>query len=294
MKTLAVEFPLAQVCRMLGVSRSGYYKWRHRKPSQRQLANEQLWPLIVEAWNEGRKAYGSPRVTRALKNKNHRCGRHRVARLMRQNGLRGLQRRAFRPRTTDSDHRLPIAPNRLKECPPPSEPNQVWVSDITYIATAEGWLYLAAVMDLCSRKIVGWATADHLKTSLVQQALNRALTHRRPPTGLLHHSDRGSQYASHEYRRLLQAHGMLSSMSAAGHCYDNASMESFFSTLKTELIHCRHWLTHAQVNLALFDYVETFYNRQRLHSALNYQPPAQFEEQRRRHNPTQRQLAWTN
>jgi len=279
-KTLAVEFPRTQVCAVLGVSRSGYYDWLLRKPSQRQRANEQLLALIIGAHPAARKTYGSPRVAQALKKQNIPCGRHRVARLMRHHGLRGLQKRAFRPRTTDSAHPLPIAPNRLKECPAPGQPNQVWVSDITYIATAQGWLYLAAVMDLSSRKIVGWATADHLKTSLVQDALKRALNHRRPPAGLLHHSDRGCQYASADYRQLLQSHCILPSMSAAGNCYDNAAMESFFSTLKTELIDRQHWLTHAEVNLALFDYLEIFYNRQRLHSALDYQSPAQFEKQK--------------
>ena len=286
MKTLAVEFPLTQVCRVLGVSRSGYYRWLKAKPSQRQRADEQLWPLIVQAYAAARQTYGSPRVTQTLKKQNHRCGRHRVARLMRHNGLRGVQKRAFRPRTTDSAHPLPIAPNRLKESAVPHQPNQVWVSDITYIATAQGWVYLAAIMDLCSRKIVGWATATHLKASLVQEALRRALNRRRPAPGLLHHSDRGCQYASEAYRRQLQTHRLLASMSAAGNCYDNAAMESFFSTLKTELIHRQQWLTHAQLNVALFDYIETFYNRQRLHSALNYQSPAQFEQQRAR--------AWKN
>lgn len=277
MKALAVEFPVTQICEVLGLSRSGYYAWLHRRPSSRQRANEQLWPLIVQAHKQGRGSYGSPRVTKALKEQKRSCGRHRVARLMRQHGLRGLQKRGFRPRTTQSDHPLPIAPNRLKQSDPPSKPNQVWVSDITYIPTAEGWLYLAAVMDLCSRKIVGWATADHLKTSLVEQALKAALHSRRPPAGLLHHSDRGCQYASDHYRQLLRSHGLLPSMSAAGYCYDNAAIESFFSTLKTELIHRHQWLTHAEVKLALFDYLEVFYNRQRLHSALNYRSPAAFE-----------------
>jgi len=291
MKSLAVEFPVAEVCRVFGLSRSGYYAWLRRKPTQRQLADQRLIPLIIQAHEQGRRTYGSPRVTRALKKHNHPCGRHRVARLMRQHGLRGLQRRAFRPRTTDSNHPLPIAPNRLKACAVPWRPDQVWAGDITYIATAQGWLYLAAVMDLCSRKIVGWATADHLKTSLIQQALSRALSQRRPPAGLLHHSDRGSQYASADYQRLLSAHRIVPSMSAAGHCYDNASMESFFSTLKTELLHRQNWQNHEQVDLALFDYIESFYNRQRLHSALNYQTPAEFEAQRR---PARKPLSWTN
>lgn len=274
-----MEFPLTQVCAVLGVSRSGYYAWLKRKPSQRQRANERLLPLIIEIHATTRKTYGSPRVTQALKKQNHRCGRHRIARLMRRSGLCAVQKRAFRPRTTHSDPRLPVAPNRLKESPAPRQPNQVWVADITYIATAQGWLYLAAIMDLCTRKIVGWATANHLKSSLIEDALHRALSRCRPSAGLLHHSDRGCQYASTAYRQRLQQHQILPSMSAAGNCYDNASMESFFSTLKSELIHRQHWLTHAEVNLALFDYIETFYNRQRLHSALNYQSPAEFEKQ---------------
>lgn len=279
MKNLAVEFPVAQMCELLEVSRSGYHAWLKRQPSRRELRNEALLLLISQAHQESRQAYGSPRITQALKRQNQACGRHRVARLMRRAGLRGLQKPAFRPRTTDSNHDLPVAPNRLKERPAPTAPNQTWVTDITYISTAQGWVYLAAVMDLFSRKIVGWATADHLKTSLVKEALRQAILHRRPAAGLLHHSDRGVQYASREYRTLLQAHQILPSMSAQGNCYDNAAMESVFSTLKTELIHRQPWQTREQVKPALFDYIETFYNRQRLHSALGYQSPAQFEDQ---------------
>lgn len=277
MKNLAAEFPVAAMCELLGVSRSGYYAWQKRQPSQRQLRNQALLLLISQAHQQSRQSYGSPRITAALKQERHCCGRHRVARLMRQAGLRGFVKRAFRPRTTESNHDLPVAPNRLKESASPTGANQSWVADITYLPSAEGWLYLATVMDLFSRKIVGWATADHLKTSLVKQALQQAILHRRPGPGLLHHSDRGVQYASKEYRALLQAHQILPSMSAAGHCYDNAAMESFFSTLKTDLIHRERWQTHQQIKLALFDYIETFYNRQRLHSALGYQSPAQFE-----------------
>ena len=277
MKTLAVEFPVGQVCEVLEVSRSGYYAGLKRKPSRRQLANQKLMPLIAGAHEQSRRVYGSPRVTQELKRQDHRCGRHRVARLMRQAGLRGLQKRSFRPRTTDPHHGLPIAPNRLKQNPQPVAPNEVWAADITYIATAQGWLYLAAVMDLYSRKIVGWALADHLKTSLPKEALRRALQTRCPSPGLVHHSDRGVQYASQEYRALLQSNQLLSSMSAQGNCYDNAAMESFFSTLKAELLHRQTWQGHAQVELAIFDYLETFYNRRRLHSALNYQSPADFE-----------------
>jgi transposase InsO family protein len=276
-KVLAVEFSLARLCEVFELSRSGYYAWLKRKPSRRQQADQELLPHVQEAYEEGRGAYGSPRVTRELKQGPHRCGRHRVARLMRQAGLRGEQKAAFRPRTTDSDHALPMAPNRLKDAPPPQAPDQVWVSDITYIATVQGWLYLAVVMDLCSRKIVGWALANHLKTPLVTEALRRALSARRPKPGLVHHSDRGVQYASGDYQNLLAAWQMLPSMSAQGNCYDNAAAEAFFSTLKRELIHRQCWGSQAEVELALFDYLESFYNRKRLHSSLGYCSPAQFE-----------------
>lgn len=277
MKTLAVEFPVAQVCELLRLSRSGYYAWLKRKPSKRESSDQKLLPVIMQVHQESRCSYGSPRVAQELKRRQHRCGRHRVARLMRRNGLRGLQKRSFRPRTTDSNHGLAIAPNRLKQQPQPTAPDRTWVADITYIATVQGWLYLAVVMDLYSRRIVGWALADHLKSSLPQQALSRALQTRRPCRGLLHHSDRGIQYASHDYRSLLESNQFLCSMSAQGNCYDNAAMESFFSTLKTELLHRQSWHTYDEVRLAIFDYVETFYNRRRLHSALNYQSPAEFE-----------------
>lgn len=277
MKTLAVDFPTAQVCEVLGLSRSGYYAWLKRKPSQRQVSDQKLLPMIVQVHKQSRCSYGSPRVTKELKRQNHSCGRHRVARLMRRSGVRGLQKRSFRPRTTDSKHALVIAPNRLKEQPPPTAPDQIWVADITYIHTTQGWLYLAAVMDLYSRKIVGWAVADHLKSSLAQQALSRALQTRRPCRDLLHHSDRGIQYASHDYVGLLESNQLLRSMSAQGYCYDNAAMESFFSTLKTDLLHRQTWHSQAEVRLAIFEYIETFYNRRRLHSALDYQSPAEFE-----------------
>ena len=268
MKTLAVQFPIKSLCELFEVSRAGYYAWFGREPSQRQQRDQQLLPLIGKAFGTGRGSYGSPRVTRELKAQRVACGRHRVARLMRQVGLSGQQSAAFRPRTTDSNHESPIAPNRLKTLGPPQRPNQIWVSDITYIATLQGWRYLAVVMDLCSRKIVGWALADHLKTALVSQALRRALDRRRPPVGLLHHSDRGKQYASSEYQQLLRAGRIIPSMSAAGHCYDNAAVESFFSTLKRDLIHRHIWSSQIQLQQALFEYLESFYNRSRLHSAL--------------------------
>jgi transposase InsO family protein len=276
-KTLAVEFPVAQACQLLGLSRSGYYAWLKRKLSKRESSDRKLLPVIIQVHQESRGSYGSPRVAQELKRRQHGCGRHRVARLMRRSGLRGLQKRSFRPQTTDSKHGLAIAPNRLKQQPEPTAPDRTWVADITYIATVQGWLYLAVVMDLYSRRVVGWALAHHLKSSLPQQALSRALRTRRPCRGLLHHSDRGIQYASRDYRSLLESNQLLCSMSARGNCYDNAAMESFFSTLKTELLHRRSWRGCAEVRLALFDYIETFYNRRRLHSALNYQSPSEFE-----------------
>jgi transposase InsO family protein len=276
-KILAVEFSLARLCEVFELSRSGYYAWLERKPSRRQQAGQALLTHLHKAYAQGRGAYGSPRVTRELKAQRQPCGRHRVARLMRQVGLRAEQKAAFRPRTTDSNHEGAIAPNRLKDTPPPPAPDQVWGSDITYIATVQGWLYLAVVMDLCSRKIVGWALANHLKTPLVTAALRRALSARRPKPGLVHHSDRGVQYASGEYQNLLAAWQLLPSMSARGNCYDNAAVEAFFSTLKRELIHRQSWGSQAQVQRALFDYLESFYNRKRLHSSLGYCSPAQFE-----------------
>ena len=278
MKTLAVRFPIKSLCELFEVSRAGYYAWLGRKPSPRQQRDQQLLPLIRAAFQSSRATYGSPRVMRELKTQRVSCGRHRVARLMRQDGLCAQQQPAFRPRTTDSNHKSPIAPNRLKALGPPQRPNQVWVSDITYVATLQGWRYLAVVMDLCSRKIVGWALADHLKTALVSQALKRALNGRRPPAGLLHHSDRGKQYASSEYQELLNAWRIIPSMSASGHCYDNAAVEAFFSTLKRDLIHRHIWSSQIQLQQALFEYLESFYNRSRLHSALGYRSPAQFEK----------------
>jgi len=275
---MAVEFTITDLCASLDVSRSGYHAWVKRKPSARQLRNQALLIHITQAFEQGRKTYGSPRVTQVLKQQKLSCGRHRVARLMRQAGLRGLQKPGFRPRTTNSNHDHPIAPNRLKPMEKPSQPNQVWVADITYIRLLQGWAYLAVVMDLCSRKVVGWALQDHLKTSLPTEALQRALASRQPPSGLLHHSDRGVQYASGEYRDVLDSHQVVPSMSAQGDCYDNATMEAFFSTLKTELIHRQDWTSEQEVRLALFDYIETFYNRKRLHSSLGYQSPVEFEQ----------------
>jgi putative transposase len=274
---MAQQYHLRDLCQALRVPRSSYYAWTHREPSSRQQQNQLLRAKLTNLFVVNRKVYGSPRMTVCLNRAGVPCSRNRVARHMRDLGLKARQKRSFKPKTTDSNHPHPIAPNRLAAMAQPQAPNRIWVTDITYVHTAEGWLYLAAVMDLYSRKVVSWATADHLKTSLVQQAMIQAVRSRRPAKGLLHHSDRGCQYASADYRQLLSSLKALPSMSSAGHCYDNAAMESFWSTLKTEWLHHRNFKSHAEANLAIFDYIETFYNPKRLHSALDYQSPVEFE-----------------
>ncbi len=280
MKRLAQEYPLVELCRVLGLSRSGYYKWLGHRPSPRALANNLLSARISRIHQESRKAYGSPRITQQLRAEGLVVGKNRVARLMKNSQLRARPKRPFRPRTTDSRHaQTPVAPNRLKQLPAPAQSNQIWVSDITYIWTASGWLYLAAVMDLFSRRIVGWSLGQRLEASLVKQALNQALAARRPAPGLVHHSDRGVQYTSSAFRALLHSWKIEPSMSGLGHCYDNAAMESFWSSLKNELVHHEHFEGAQQARLAIFDYIERFYNRKRLHSALGYKSPVDFENQ---------------
>lgn len=278
-ENLAAEHPVRDLCRVLGLARSGYYQWRKHLVSPRQQANSKLLHHIQQAFNDSRHTYGSPRITRHLRRQNIGCSKNRVARLMKTHGVRPLTKRPFRPRTTQVNPRLAPAPNHLKDRPAPKTPNQAWVADITYVWTVTGWAYLAAVMDLCSRKIVGWTIGRSLETSLVKEALQQALAVRRPAAGLLHHSDRGSQYASSAFRELLACSKILPSMSAQGNCYDNAAMESFWSTLKGELLQHRSFHDLSEARLAIFDYIETFYNRQRLHSALGYQSPVDFEQQ---------------
>jgi putative transposase len=265
------------MCTTLEVSRSGYYDWRRRHESVRSTANEALLVRIAAVHAASRGTYGSPRVTLELKEQGTRVGRHRVARLMRQVGLKGRQRRPFRIRTTDSNHDQPIAPNRMAAIAPPSCTNRVWVSDITYIQTDQGWLYLAGVLDRYSRRLVGWAMAETPDAALPVAALKMALARRQPGPGLLHHSDRGVQYASDAYRALLAANAITSSMSRKGNCYDNAYIESFWSTLKNELTYRRHFATRAQAKTEIFNYIETFYNRIRRHSALGYKSPLAYE-----------------
>jgi transposase InsO family protein len=279
MKTLAPDYPLQELAWALGVSRSGYYCWRKGGESPRARSARQLTEQITQIHQQSRHTYGSPRVFQQLRRQGVCTSENRVARLMKAAGLRARTKRAFRPRTTDSRHPHPPAPNRLAKAPPPSTPNQVWVADITYIWTLAGWVYLAAVMDLYSRKIVGWSIGHTLETTLVKEALQQALLARRPAPGLLHHSDRGIQYASSAFGALLHSWQMVPSMSAQGHCYDNAAMEAFWSTLKTELVYLNPFPDLAAARLATFDYIEIFYNRQRLHSALGFKSPVEFEQE---------------
>lgn len=271
-------FPVALLCRLLQVSRSGYYAWRHRKPSKRAQEDQRLLPQIRAAHRRGREEYGSPRVHRELVEGKVpvQVGRHRVARLMRQDGLVGRKKRRFVV-TTKSDPRLEVAPNLLQRNFKVDRPNKVWVGDITYVRTWQGWLYLAVLVDLFSRRVVGWATSSHIDTALTLEALQMALSRRDVPAGLIHHTDRGSQYASGDYRKALREAGMVCSMSRKGDCFDNAVAESFFSTLEWELLSQRVFVTRQRARAALFDYIEVFYNAERRHSYLDYASPIDFE-----------------
>jgi putative transposase len=272
------EYPIEQLCLTLAVTRSGYHAWAGRRPGPRARANATLLPLITQAHEESRQTYGSPRVQRWLQQHGQPCGRHRIARLMRAACLRSQARRRFRPLSlTDSNHDLPIAPNRLRDTAVPERRDTVWVADITYVNTDEGFLYVAGVLDRCTRRCIGWAMGEGLATTLPLAALDMALQHRRPPAGLVHRSDRDSQYASAAYRQRLAQAGVVPSMSRKGNCYDNAAMESFWSSLKRELVHRCRFATHAEARAAIFEWIEVFYNRTRLHSALGFQSPVDFE-----------------
>lgn len=268
------DFPVQVLCEVLGVSRSAYYAWARRTESARALEDRALASEIQAAHQASRGRYGSPRVHAELRARGHRVARKRVARLMRQLGLAARRKRRFR-RTTDSRHAFPIAPNLLARDFTAAAPDRVWLADITYIWTDEGWLYLAAVLDLCTRQVVGWAMAEHLGHELALAALDMAIVRRRPAPGLVHHGDRGVQYAAHRYRARLRAHGMLCSMSRKGDCWDNAPMESFFATLKRELVEDTTYPTREAARADLFHYIEGFYNQRRRHSALGYLTPAQ-------------------
>ncbi len=264
------------MCRLLRVSRSGYFAWRDGREPPRRSADRALSVRIRAVHDQHRQVYGSPRIHRQLRADDIQVGRKRVERLMREAGIRVLPRRRF-VRTTDSRHDHPIAPNLLEQDFRAQAPNQRWVTDITYIHTGEGWLYLSAIIDLFSRAVVGWAMDERMDRSLVLRALDMALGHRAPAHGLIHHSDRGSQYASEDYRQALSAVGITASMSRRGNCYDNAVIESFWHSLKNELVHRQHFPSRSAATAAIFEYIESFYNRVRLHSSIGYLAPAAFE-----------------
>lgn len=271
------NFPVEVLCQLLKVSRSGFYAWARRPPSPAAQRRDTLVEQIRVVHGGSHATYGSPRVYRALKAQGVACCENTVARLMRAQGVRSRAIRRFVVKTTDSRHEHAVAPNLLNRDFYPDRPDAVWTADITYVPTTEGWLYLAVVLDLFSRRVVGWATADHLRCELACDALRMALEHRRPKGELLHHSDRGVQYASKAYQELLTQAGIEPSMSRTGNCWDNAVTESFFSTTKREWIHHVSYATREEVRRSLFEYIEVFYNRQRLHSTLGYRSPAEYE-----------------
>lgn len=269
-------FRVGRMCTVLDVSRSGYYAWLHRPDSARKKENKNLATRIKVIHGQKHKAYGSPRIHKELNENGVKCSRNRVARIMKQEGIRAIVPRKYKA-TTDSKHNLPVAPNLLKQDFDIKEPNKVWLADITYISTLEGWLYLAAVMDLGCRRIKGWSMSNRLTKELTLNALKMAICNNHITTGIIHHSDRGSQYASNEYQKLLTDNGMIPSMSRKGNCWDNAPMESFFHTLKTEWVYGLKYNTRQEAKTSLFRYIEIFYNRQRRHSALQYMNPCQYE-----------------
>ena len=272
-------FPVSVMCPVLDVSSSGYYAWRRRPPSPRQQANEALVAQIQIVHKQSRQTYGSPRITEELQEQGHVCGHNRVARLMRTHGIRAKMSKGFK-QTTKSDPSARVAPNVLAQDFHAAGPNQTWVSDITYIRTGEGWLYLCMVMDLFSRQVIGWAMESYLTQALVQQAFTMACHHTQPGRGVIFHSDRGSQYTCQTFRVLLKKKGFIQSMSGTGNCYDNAVAESFFHTLKTEEVYGQWYATRTQARTAIFEYIEVFYNRIRRHSALGYLSPIQFARKR--------------
>jgi putative transposase len=271
------SYPVRLMCAVLEVSPAGYYTWRERPVSERTKSSVVLLAAIRQVHQDSGGRYGSPRIHAVLRKQGRGVSRGRIERTMSRHGIRAIMVPPRRVRTTDSRHGLPIAPNLIARDFTAPAPNRVWLADITYIPTAEGWLYLAAVMDLFSRKIVGWAMRDHMQVELASTALTMAVQQQRPQHGLIHHSDRGVQYASHAYRDALTNAGIVASMSRKADCYDNAPMESFFHTLKTELVHHRNYNTRAEAQRDLFAFIEGFYNRTRLHSAIGYIAPIEME-----------------
>lgn len=266
-----------RLCRALGVTRGGYWAWLKRRPSARKLDDSMLLADVRRIYGEGRGKYGSPRIHGELTKAGKLCGKKRVERLMRENGIKAKPVKKHKPATTDSAHNMPVAPNVLNRQFRRERPNEAWVTDTTYIPTQEGWLYLAVVLDLFSRRVVGWAMDERNDTGLVLRALHMAVQRRRPPRGLIHHSDRGSQYASAAYQAALTGYGMVGSMSRKGNCWDNAVMESWFHTLKVELVHDHVFASRRAAQAAIFEYMEVFYNRRRICSAIGGFAPAEFE-----------------
>jgi putative transposase len=265
------------MCRVLQVSPAGFYDWCHRQPSVTEQRREGLAVLIRQIHADVKGRYGSPRMHAELVARGHHCSVNTVAKVMKSLGIQAISHRKFRVQTTDSNHQFPVAANELDQHFEATKPNEVWLGDITYIPTREGWVYLAAVEDLYSRRVVGWSMGTNLESRLVVDALHMAVAQRFPDEGLLAHSDRGSQYASEHYQRVLFTHGITCSMSRAGNCYDNAPMESFFASLKKELVHHEDYPTVEAAKASLFEYIEVFYNRIRRHSSLGYVAPAEFE-----------------
>jgi putative transposase len=270
------QFSISLMCRMLSVSMSGYYTWLNRKPSKSKQKNDELAKKIKIIFDDEKGRAGVPRITRRLKQEGELASKHRVARILRENGWRSKAAKKFKA-TTNSKHHLPVAPNLLQQNFVAHKPNQKWVSDITYCWTEEGWLYLAVVMDLYSRKVVGWAMSARMTKQLVIDALQMAIWSRKPASGLIIHSDRGSQYCSHAYQKLLETHGLICSMSKRGDCYDNAAMESWNHSFKVEAIHGERFKTRDCVKKQVFEYIEIYYNRKRLHTTIGYETPDSFE-----------------
>lgn len=278
MQQYSKEFSVERMSKVLKVSRSGYYNFLKTKPSDREKANEKLLIRIKEIYQESRGTYGSPRIHAELIANGNSCSRKRVCRLMSITGIQAKMKKRFKV-TTKSDTKAKAAPNLLQQDFTATLPNQRWAADITCVATAEGWLYISAIVDLFSRRIVGLAMAERMTTDLILAALKQAVTHRKPTVGLVHHSDKGCQYTSSTFQNLLKINGIICSMSGTGNCYDNAAMESFFHTLKTEHIYFEHYKTREQAKQSIFEYVEVFYNRKRRHSTLGYLSPDMFEKQ---------------
>jgi transposase InsO family protein len=278
MKAHSKEFKIEKMADVLGVSRGGYYEFIERKPSKRALENEALVEEIKKTHKNSRGLYGSPRLHAELRKQGQKCSRKRVSKLMKQEKIQARMRKKWKKTTQPSKKAVEIAPNHLDQQFTVNEPNKVWVSDITYVWTAEGWLYVAVVLDLFSRRVVGLSMGDRLETELVTRALKQALYRRLINSELMHHSDRGCQYTSKEFRDLALSHGIRLSMSAKGHCYDNAVAESFFHTMKTEHIYLTHYRTREEAKTSIFEYIEVFYNRLRLHSTLGYMSPLEFEK----------------